>query len=75
MDLDLYRGAAAILGCRRLFSGQKAVILGSKLTADGCRGAEAKALDILAVYGAGSAITTIAFLVFCFRAVEAPYND
>ena len=27
---------------------------------------EAKALDILAVYGAGSAITTIAFLVFCF---------
>jgi hypothetical protein len=36
---------------------------------------EAKALDILAVYGAGSAITTIAFLVFCFRAVEAPYND
>jgi len=32
-------------------------------------------LDILAVYGAGSALTTIAFLVFCFRAVEAPYND
>jgi hypothetical protein len=35
---------------------------------------EAKTLDILAVYGAGSAITTIAFLVFCFRAAEAPYN-
>ena len=36
---------------------------------------EGKTLDILAVYGAGSAITTIAFLVFCFRAGEAPYND
>jgi hypothetical protein len=32
-------------------------------------------LGILAVYGAGSALTTLAFLVFCFRAGEAPYND
>jgi hypothetical protein len=42
---------------------------------EGLQGVEAKTLDILAVYGAGSALTTIAFLVFCFRAGEAPYND
>jgi hypothetical protein len=30
---------------------------------------------ILAMYGAGTAITTIAFLALCWRAVEAPYND
>lgn len=30
---------------------------------------------ILAVYGAGSAITTLTFLVFCWHAAEAPYND
>jgi hypothetical protein len=30
---------------------------------------------ILAMYGAGSVITTATFLVFCWRAVEAPYND
>jgi hypothetical protein len=51
------------------------VILASHLTTDGCGAREAKALDILAVYGAASAITTIAFLVFCWRAAEAPYND
>ena len=32
-------------------------------------------MEILAVYGVGSALTTLAFLVFCFRAGEAPYND
>lgn len=67
MDLDLYRGLAAILSCR--------VILAARFDGQRLRSAEAKALDILAVYGAGSAITTIAFLVFCFRAGEAPYND
>ncbi len=30
---------------------------------------------ILAVYGAATATTTVAFLVFCWRAVEVPYND
>jgi hypothetical protein len=48
---------------------------GVKILLSNVESVEAKALDILAVYGAGSAITTIAFLVFCFRAVEAPYND
>jgi hypothetical protein len=67
MDLDLRSSHAAILGC--------SVIRTSKLTAEGLQSVEAKTLDFLAVYGAGSAITTIAFLVFCFRAVEAPYND
>ena len=65
MDLDLYPALAAISGC------------GSIVGFDGrwLRSTEAKTLDILAVYGACSAITTIAFLVFCFRAAEAPYND
>jgi hypothetical protein len=30
---------------------------------------------ILAVCGMGCALTTMAFLVMCWRAVEAPYND
>jgi len=30
---------------------------------------------ILAVYGTGCALTTMAFLVMCWRAAEAPYND
>jgi hypothetical protein len=51
------------------------VILASKFEARRLQSVEAKTLDFLAVYGAGSALTTIAFLVFCFRAVEAPYND
>jgi hypothetical protein len=51
------------------------MILSSKIDGRWLRSAEAKTLDILAVYGASSAFTTIAFLVFCFRAVEAPYND
>jgi hypothetical protein len=67
MDLDLHHGLPAILGC--------VVILASVLTTDDHRAAEAKALDILAVYGASCAFTTIAFLAFCWRAVEAPYND
>ena len=28
-----------------------------------------------AILGAGSAMTTVAFLVFAWRAAEAPYND
>ena len=60
--LVLRLGLAAILGCR--------VILSSKIDGSELRSAEAKTLDILAVYGAGSALTTIAFLVFCLRAVE-----
>jgi hypothetical protein len=43
------------------------------------RGGRKKSLrmiqHILAIYGAGSAITTLTFLVFCWRAAEAPYND
>ena len=66
MQLDLYPGLAAILGC------SDSVV---KIDGRWLRSAEAKTLDILAVYGACSAITTIAFLVFCFRAAEAPYND
>jgi hypothetical protein len=30
---------------------------------------------ILAMYGTGCAMTTVAFLIFCWRAAEAPYND
>jgi hypothetical protein len=30
---------------------------------------------IFAMYGAASAMATIAFLVFCWRAAEAPSND
>jgi hypothetical protein len=51
------------------------VILAVEFDGRKLRSAEAKAVDILAVYGAGSALSTIAFLVFCFRAGEAPYND
>lgn len=51
------------------------VIRTPKFTADDSGVLEAKALDIIAIYGAGSAITTIVFLVFCWRAVEAPSND
>jgi hypothetical protein len=29
----------------------------------------------LAMFGTGCAVTTVAFLVICWRAVEAPYND
>jgi hypothetical protein len=30
---------------------------------------------ILAMFGTGCAVTTAAFLVLCWRAAEAPYND
>jgi hypothetical protein len=30
---------------------------------------------IFAILGAGSAMTTVAFLVLCWRAAEAPSND
>ncbi len=31
--------------------------------------------QIFAMYGAASAMTTVVFLVFCWRAAEAPSND
>jgi hypothetical protein len=54
------------------------VIQAVELTADDHRRRVKSLLmiqHILAVCGSGCAMTTIAFLVLCGRAAEAPYND